>query len=311
MRVGDQHQVNRRQVIQVNAGVPHALHHFQPKRPDRVDQQIQAAPADQERGVPDPGEANVVALKDGVRRPSRIAAAPRKERGQVNFRDEVTAQPPPARLEPNGDSLVLMLCRHAPNGLSYSAGMATTPISKAHLRQKLRAQLARMPAEERRAASLAICERLIPFIRQAGIVALFAPRPDEPDLKLLDPSGLWLGRTILFPRLEGSTPAFAPAAGWAELQPGKFGLLAPIRPASSLTPHLVIVPGLAFNRRGDRLGRGAGFYDRYLAGLDTAVTTVGVAFHLQLIDALPREDHDFRVRTVLTEHETIEVTGGG
>jgi 5-formyltetrahydrofolate cyclo-ligase len=189
--------------------------------------------------------------------------------------------------------------------------MAITPIVKAHLRQKIRAELRQMRAEDRHARSLAICERLIPFIRQAGNVAMFAPRPDEPDLKLLDSSGLWISRTVLFPRLEDSTLAFAPANTWAELQPGRFGLLTPIRPASSLEPQLVLVPGLAFNRQGDRLGRGAGFYDRYLAGLDTAVVTVGVAFHLQLIDDLPRETHDFRVRTVVTEQETIQGAGAG
>jgi 5-formyltetrahydrofolate cyclo-ligase len=204
---------------------------------------------------------------------------------------------------------MLMLCRHVTNALSYSTSMAITPITKAHLRNRIRAELKRMPVEDRRARSSAICDRLAPFIRQAGSVALFAPRPDEPDLKFLDSSGLWTGRTVLFPRLDGSTLTFAPAANWAELQPGKFGLLTPIRQASSLEPHLVLVPGLAFNRRGDRLGRGAGFYDRYLTDLDPAVITIGVAFHLQLVDDLPREAHDFRVRTVVTEHETIQVTG--
>ncbi|MBW0000728.1 MAG: 5-formyltetrahydrofolate cyclo-ligase [Verrucomicrobia bacterium] len=186
--------------------------------------------------------------------------------------------------------------------------MAITPIAKAHLRRRIRAELKEMPAADRRARSLAICERLIPFIRQAGCIALFAPRPDEPDLTCLDSAGLWSGRTVLFPTLENSTPAFASAKDWAELQRGKFGLLTPIQPASSLEPHLVLVPGLAFSRQGDRLGRGAGFYDRYLAALDAAVTTVGVAFHLQLIDDLPRDAHDVRVRTVVTEYETVTGT---
>jgi 5-formyltetrahydrofolate cyclo-ligase len=89
--------------------------------------------------------------------------------------------------------------------------MAITPIPKAHLRRRIRVELKSMPAEDRHARSLAICDRLTPFIRQAGNVALFAPRADEPDLKLLDSFGLWVGRTVLFPRFEGSTPAFAPA----------------------------------------------------------------------------------------------------
>ena len=189
--------------------------------------------------------------------------------------------------------------------------MATTPIAKARLRHKFRAELKRMPGADRHARSLAICERIAPLIQGACTVAVFAPRPDEPDLKLLELSALWLGRTILFPKLEDSRPAFAPAESWEELQPGPFGLLTPIRPASSLEPQLVLVPGLAFSRQGDRLGRGAGFYDRYLAGLGTAVRTIGVAFHLQLIDELPRDAHDFQVRSVVTELETIHVTGVG
>ena len=183
------------------------------------------------------------------------------------------------------------------------------PIAKAHLRRKFRAELKRMPGQDRHVRSLAICEQLTPFIQRAGTVAVFAPRPDEPDLKLLELSTLWVGRTILFPKLEDSRLAFAPAESWRELQPGTFGLLTPIRPASSLEPQLVLVPGLAFSRQGDRLGRGAGFYDRYLAGLGPAVRTIGVAFHLQLVDDLPREAHDFRVRTIVTEQETIHVTG--
>src|SRR5918911_753278 len=128
-------------MVQMNAGVPHALHHFQPKRPDRVNQQVQAAPTDQERGVPDPGKANVVTPQDGVRGASGIAAAPREERRQIDFSDEIAPNPPPPRLEPNGNSLVLLLCRHSVNALSYSISMATTPIAKAHLRRKFRAEL--------------------------------------------------------------------------------------------------------------------------------------------------------------------------
>jgi 5-formyltetrahydrofolate cyclo-ligase len=164
-----------------------------------------------------------------------------------------------------------------------------------------------MPHELRQALSLRIAERITSLMRQVETVALFAPQPDEPNLRLLERFRLWTSRTILFPKIDAANLAFAPAETWEELQPGAFGLLTPIRAASSSVPQLVLVPGLAFTRQGNRLGRGAGFYDRYLAGLGPATLTVGVAFHLQLLEELPREDHDFCVQAVVTEQETIHI----
>jgi len=163
-----------------------------------------------------------------------------------------------------------------------------------------------MPQELRESRSLGVAERIAAFIRPVKTVALFAPRPDEPDLHLLERFvALWTSRTVLFPAVNATGLAFAPAENWEELQPGAFGLPAPVRPPFAVTPELVLVPGLAFTRHGDRLGRGGGFYDRYLASLDSAARSVGVAFHLQLLEELPREDHDRRVQAVVTDQETI------
>lgn len=67
---------------------------------------------------------------------------------------------------------------------------------------------------------------------------------------------------------------------------------------------LILVPGLAFDRRGGRVGYGAGFYDRFLA--TTAATKVALAYSLQLFDAVPVEPHDHAVDRILTESETID-----
>ena len=64
----------------------------------------------------------------------------------------------------------------------------------------------------------------------------------------------------------------------------------------------MIVPGLAFTRRGDRLGQGGGWYDRVLAGVRDDCVTIGVAFAPQLVDELPVEPHDRPVDLVVTEH---------
>ena len=61
----------------------------------------------------------------------------------------------------------------------------------------------------------------------------------------------------------------------------------------------VIVPGLAFDRLNNRLGRGAGYYDRFLSTLPKNVTTVGLAFDFQLTESLPTEAHDVRLQQVI------------
>ena len=77
---------------------------------------------------------------------------------------------------------------------------------------------------------------------------------------------------------------------------------APVR-AASLTA--VIVPGLAFDRRGHRLGRGAGVYDRFLATLAPHTLRIGVIPEAQLVDALPTESHDVPMHFVVTEKQVI------
>jgi len=90
----------------------------------------------------------------------------------------------------------------------------------------------------------------------------------------------------------------------SELAPGLFGVREPvpsaIRPVGLEEVDLVLVPGLAFDGRGHRLGHGHGYFDRFLARLPKATPTVGLAFRCQLLDRLPVAAHDHAVRTVLT-----------
>jgi 5-formyltetrahydrofolate cyclo-ligase len=65
------------------------------------------------------------------------------------------------------------------------------------------------------------------------------------------------------------------------------------------------VPGLAFTRKGLRLGRGGGYYDRYLAALPPTTLKIGVCFALQLVDAMPTEPHDQRMNAVVTEEGLV------
>jgi 5-formyltetrahydrofolate cyclo-ligase len=93
------------------------------------------------------------------------------------------------------------------------------------------------------------------------------------------------------------------------LEPDAFGIPSPPRWADAIVPDLVIAPLLAFDRRGHRLGQGAGHYDRTLANLRAAkaVFVLGLAYAGQEVDELPVEDHDQRLDAILTETAYIEV----
>lgn len=94
-----------------------------------------------------------------------------------------------------------------------------------------------------------------------------------------------------------------------DLLPGRYDILEPDRQVCrQCAPHdadAVLVPALAYDRDGYRLGFGGGYYDRLLARLDPRILTIGPTFHETLLDRLPREAHDQPVRVVCTERETL------
>jgi 5-formyltetrahydrofolate cyclo-ligase len=95
-----------------------------------------------------------------------------------------------------------------------------------------------------------------------------------------------------------------------ELEPGYFNILTPkkefIRYIDPKEIDLIIVPGAVFDRKGYRIGFGGGYYDRFLADkINDKSTKISVAFHLQIIDEVPKEEHDVPVDIIITEKEII------
>ena len=95
-----------------------------------------------------------------------------------------------------------------------------------------------------------------------------------------------------------------------ELKPGGFGLMEPeYQPENEMKPaalDIVIVPMVAYDRKGLRLGMGGGYYDTFLS--DVTCTTVGLAYSFQELDALPHEDHDSKLDIIINEKEIIRVS---
>lgn len=128
--------------------------------------------------------------------------------------------------------------------------------------------------------------RSLPAVQEASAVMAYASVPGEPDS---EPFIDWCRderKTVV-------VPASDPAAAM------------PDEPASI---DVVIVPGVAFTRRGDRLGQGGGWYDRFLADVRSDCLTIGVAFVEQLVDDLPVEPHDVRLDLVVTDEDVAAPT---
>jgi 5-formyltetrahydrofolate cyclo-ligase len=169
---------------------------------------------------------------------------------------------------------------------------------KAELRQRMLAELILLSPKEREAKSLRICEQLQGILADA-VVSLFAPARNEPDIDLLWQSRSSSSRNWLYPRCEASNLVFCHVESIAELAPGRFGIREPKGPIFPDPPSIVLVPGLAFDFQGRRLGRGAGYYDRFLAMLPPTTRKIGVCFSFQVLTDIPIEQHDQRVDTIV------------
>ena len=159
-------------------------------------------------------------------------------------------------------------------------------------------------AEERAVKSGAICDALIALSawKEARLVGLFAPQSTEPDVELLWAAGE--AKSFCYPRVgESDALDFFCVPHRHELRPGRWKIREPAFVREEIVPlgeiDLLLVPGVAFTRGGERLGRGGGYYDRLLASSELRATTIGVCFLAQLLPALPVEAHDARVSQVI------------
>ena len=185
----------------------------------------------------------------------------------------------------------------------------------------MKSRLAAVPAEEFRSAGGKAAKLLLdsPLWLRFDALFLFLSMKDEIDTGPLLEAAFRAKKEILVPRVEGKDLLFcrlsSPAGPWRK---GPFGVREPAFPAAftlqaSLPPAaLVLVPGLAFDREGRRLGRGGGYYDRFLAGPGRAgrgfaggegrgICAVGFCMECQLAGSVPAGEGDERVDGLLTE----------
>lgn len=177
---------------------------------------------------------------------------------------------------------------------------------KAALRRTLLDKRASLPTSLRQEIEGRICENLItaPEILEADCVLLYAAVRGELDLAPLADALLARGVAVAYPRSErGGIMHFHTVASRAELVPGLYGIPEPqsSAPLAEQTERSVcIVPALAYDEGGYRLGYGGGYYDRFLERF--CGKTIGVAPSYSFFPTLPRGEHDLAVHAVATEH---------
>lgn len=143
--------------------------------------------------------------------------------------------------------------------------------------------------------------------RQAKRLGLYSPVSNEVGTEEIFAAALAAEKQVYYPKVNGPGLQFYKVEKQDELSPGRFRVLEPIGDCE-ISPEgldLIVLPGVAFDLDGRRLGYGKGFYDRFLALTTPECITVGLGFDLQLREALPEELHDQKVFFLATESRFI------
>ncbi len=178
---------------------------------------------------------------------------------------------------------------------------------KRELRREMKRRKLAIEPALREAWSQQICQAIeaLPGFAEAHHILLYHALPDE--VETTEMLNRWGNKQLYLPVVEGDTLSIHPYNP-AQLQQGAFGIWEPAD-AEAIDPaklDWIIVPGVAFDRQLNRLGRGKGYYDRLLTQTDAC--KIAIAYELQLCDNIPVEPHDIGMDILVTEKQTIYKT---
>lgn len=179
-------------------------------------------------------------------------------------------------------------------------------IQKAELRKSIRKQLKSLSAEEKEKLDKKLCEKVLalPEIREARWIYGYMALSWEPGTKELLERLLEAGKQVALPRVSGEDMDFYEIRSFADLKEGAFHILEPGEHcrAAGCPWAFMLVPGMAFTPEGDRLGKGGGYYDRFLMR-EPEHKTAALSYEFQIFKKLPAEPHDRKVDIIVTpEH---------
>lgn len=184
---------------------------------------------------------------------------------------------------------------------------------KQQIRAELKEKRASLPREQREEYSRKICENLRAFVKteKPKVIYFYYPLGSEVNLlplaeellkeEYFAEAAALEGRVIAFPRTCGDTMEFYPVTSLSDFVEGRFHIMEPVGELPLTEPEpLVVVPGLGFDRQGNRMGYGKGFYDRYFARFPSC-RKIGAAFEAQIVEEIPAQAHDIIMDFVVTE----------
>jgi 5-formyltetrahydrofolate cyclo-ligase len=151
----------------------------------------------------------------------------------------------------------------------------------------------------------------LPWYRTAQNILFYVSYDNEVDTHDMIKESLMNGKTILVPKtdIQKKTICVSKLISWDDLSPCAYSILEPredcIREVPVTSVELLIVPGVAFDLCGNRIGHGMGYYDRLLKTTLQA-HSIGLAFEYQIIKSIPAEEHDEKVQMIVTEDRSIQ-----
>ncbi len=185
-------------------------------------------------------------------------------------------------------------------------------LTKPHLRTEMKKALSAMPAGAAGAKSRRACQMLVDLdeFRSAGAIMLYMPIPGEIDCMPAILAAWQQAKTVLVPKVgleQGQMMAVRCDSTDDEMVTGSYGIREPARsepwPVENI--DLIVVPALGYDRKGNRLGRGGGFYDHFLAQQGMRAVTCGLAFAEQVAEEVPTTANDWPVDIIVTDKEVL------
>ena len=186
-------------------------------------------------------------------------------------------------------------------------------MDKAQLRRTLLNYLLAIPSEQREERSRKACRNLVsikPF-QEASTIMMFLSLPHEVDTAEAILHAWQLGKIVAVPKISWEQRHMIPVqinSLETGLSTGASGMRNPVAgvPVPFEEIDLVVTPGLGFDKKGNRLGRGGSYYDRFFANTDLNAVRCGLGFAEQLVDAVPIVEHDVPVDLLVTDKEIVQ-----
>ena len=187
-------------------------------------------------------------------------------------------------------------------------------INKIQIRKEIRLRVRDFNLEEKKLKDEVICKNIFTYIKTLNVchLGVYFPIKDEVNIKPLIEKLFNSEWELYFPRSYIAENfieyEMAKVSGFDDLESAQYGILEPKEKCLTERPENIdiwLVPGMAFSKKGIRLGRGGGFYDRLLKF--SKGKNIGILYEFQLYDELPEEVHDIRMNVLITESGIQEI----